>query len=104
MATLNITEYANIGHTYGSEKVLVGQEPSERSQNVTFTSSAQSLTLRAKTRFVRVVSDADAYLKFGVDPTAVATDTRIEANVAEYFGIEPIRNKDFKIAAYDGTS
>ena len=55
-------------------------------------------------RFVRVKADADAHLVFGENPTATVSSTPIEANVAEYFGVEIVRNRNIKIAAYDGSS
>ena len=104
MATLWITEYSDIGEDWGSNKVLVGREPALITQTVSYASSTQSLDLHEKTRFVRVKADADAHLVFGENPTATVSSTPIEANVAEYFGVEIVRNRNIKIAAYDGSS
>ncbi len=104
MATLWITEYADLGRDFKGQVVHVGMEPSLVSQSVTYTSSTQSAFLHPKTRFVRVKADADAYLKWGENPTATVSDTPIEANVAEYFGVEIVRNQQMRIAAYDGVS
>jgi len=104
MATLNITEYANMAVDFRNNIVPVGEEPALGRQTVTYTTSTQSDDLHPKTRFVRVISDADGYLVFGVSPTAVASSTRIEADVAEYFGVEIVRNRTIRIAVYDGTT
>jgi len=102
MATLYITEYKRLGEDQRGHTVLVGQEPSVARQTVTYTTSAQSNTLNKGTKFVRVIADADAHLRFDPDPTATAGDTKIEANQAEYFGVDGV--KQMKIAAYDGSS
>jgi len=104
MATLNITEYANISTDWKSNLVSSGEEPSITTQSVSYTTSTQSADLQPKTRFVRLIADADVYIAFAPDPTATASSTRLEANVAEYFGVEIVRNRDIKIAAYDGSS
>ena len=104
MANLWITEYSDIGESWGGDKILVGREPALAHQKITYTTSAQSVALHEKTRFVRVKADADAHLVFGENPTATVSSTPIEANVAEYFGVEIVRNRNIKIAAYDGSS
>ena len=104
MAILNVTEYATVATDWSSNKVLVGLEPALARQNVTYTTSVQSNTFHKKTRFIRVIATADAYLDFGASPTGAATSTRIEANVAEYFGVELLEHVAIKVAAYDGSS
>ena len=104
MATLNITEYATVAEDWGSNKVLVGLEPALARQNVTYTTSASSVSFHQQTRFIRVIADADAYLEFALSPTATAASTRIETDVAEYFGVRLINGQTIQVAAYDGTS
>ena len=106
MANLWITEYSDIGESWGGDKILVGREPALITQTISYTTSTQSVNLHEKTRFVRVKADADAHLVFGSNPTATVESTPIEANVAEYFGVEKLPNVklNIKIAAYDGSS
>ena len=102
MATLNVTEYANLSEDRNGTIMPVAKEPSLRSFNVTYTTSTASDTLKKGTRFVRLIADADAHIEFGESPTATATSTRLEANIAEYFGVDG--SQTLKIAAYDGSS
>ena len=104
MATLWITEYSDIAESFGGKPVLVGREPSLTVQSVSYTTTAQSNNFHPKTRFIRVKADADAYLEFGQNPTATVASTAVEADVAEYFGVEIIRNQNIKLAVYDGSS
>lgn len=101
MATLLITEMSAIIKDDNSRPVPVAVLPPIAEQSVTFTTSTQSSTLNGATRFVRLIADADVHIAVGTNPTATASSMRLEADVAEYFGI----NQDgYKIAAYDGTS
>jgi len=105
MATLNITEFRDLAFDSRGNPVPVGDlDTVLTSQNVTYTTSTQSATLDKRTRFVRVIADADCNIATGTNPTAAATDTRLEANVAEFFGVQPKGTTGTKIAAYDGTS
>jgi len=104
MATLWITEYANLAEDFKSRTVIVGEEPALTTQRVVYTTTTASANLHPKTRFVRVKADADAYLAFGQSPVATVDSTPIEANVAEYFGVEIVRNRNIQIATYDGSS
>ena len=104
MATLWITQYSNIAESFKGKPVLSGQEPALTTQTVTYTTTAQSSDFAPATRFVRLIADADVYVVFGESPTATAASTRLEANVAEYFGTERIRNQNLRLAAYDGSS
>ena len=106
MATAIITEYRQLAQDANGHTVPVGQEPAIASQSVTYTTSTQSAALSEKTRFVRIVTDADAHINVGTSPSADTSDTRIEANVAEYFGVDPraVEAGNVLIAFYDGTS
>lgn len=53
-----------------------------------FTSGAVSHALDKKTRVVRVKSDADCHIVSGDSPAATTNDLPLEANVAEYFGVQ----------------
>ena len=69
--------------------VPVGREPSV-DQVITFTTStACDDPFAADTRFIRVISSAACYLKFGTAPTAVVTSKYLPADTAEYFAVVP---------------
>lgn len=73
------------------------------SQKVATTgTSAQSAALSSRTNLVRVYADADMFLAFGANPTAVADGTNLflAAGVVEYFGVTP----SDKIAAIQATA
>jgi hypothetical protein len=87
VATVYITEYARVAID-GRGVIQAGEEPSLAEQTVAIgVGSAQSSALNAKTRFVRVHADAICSIKFGSNPTAVATEKRMAANSTEFFGI-----------------
>ena len=69
-------------------------------QVVTFTTSNQSAALNKRTSFIRLLSDARAHVKAGVNPTATNQHTRLAPNSAEHFGV---KGGDI-LAVYDGTS
>ena len=101
MATLNITEAKELAQDVKGQTVLALKMPAAAVQNVTFTTAAQSSAFGGLTQFVRLVADADCWALFGSDPTATASNaTRLEANVAEIFGVNP----GDKVSAYDGSS
>ena len=104
MATLWITEYTNIAESFKGKPVLSGQEPAVTTQTVSYTTTTQSLDFQDVTRFVRLIADADVYVMFGESPTATVSSTKLQADVAEYFGIERNRNETLRLAAYDGSS
>ena len=103
MATLHITEYRALSVDQNGHPVLVGEEPSLITQHITYTAAAASAAMNGKTRFVRVIASADAYLLWSVAGTAATTanGTLIKANIAEYFGTGIAL---LKVNAYDGTS
>lgn len=85
MATLYISEYAELPVGPAGR---VGQMPSEPplvDQTVAIAAgSAQSAAFNAKTRFVRLHTDAICSVLFGSSPTAAATNGRMAANQTEY--------------------
>lgn len=87
MASLYISEYEEMPHTSGS-KVQAALEPEITNQKVAIGgASAPSSAFNARTRFVRLHTDAICSVKFGLSPTAAATDKRMAANATEYFGV-----------------
>ena len=103
MATLHVTEYRALATDQNGRAVLVGEEPSIITQHVTYTTAAASAAFNGKTKFVRVIASADAYLFWTVAGTAATTanGTLVKANVPEYFGVGIAL---LKVSAYDGTS
>ncbi len=100
MAILNITEFRDLAEDSKGRQVQIGKFPAVRSQAVTYTTATDALALRKRTRFIRVLADADAFLEF--NGAATASSMKIEANVAEYFGVDG--SKEMTISVYDGSS
>lgn len=101
MALAKITEYSHAARRAVSV-IPVGLEPSLTVQNVTFTTAAASNPFNGETHLIRVKADIKAYIRIGKpgQTVALATDTDLEANSAEYFGVTP----GDVISVYDGTS
>jgi hypothetical protein len=95
MAGILITESVGAGK-YGMP--IMG--PSFSTQSVSYTTSTQSSAFASDTNIVRIIADADVYLEFGSNPTALVTSIRVPANTVEYFAVNP----GYKVAAYDGSS
>ena len=94
MADLYVTEYSNLalnGHA------PIPQEPAIAQQKVTFTTTTASAAFNERTRFVRIVASADAYVTFATSPTATTSDQFLSAEM-EYFRGVP-EGKAFKVAA-----
>lgn len=102
MANMYIREYRYVLRDEGGNIVQAGHEDGYRTgQAVTFTTSTQSAAFQSDTRFVRITTDAEAFLDFGSNPAAVAADgIQVQADTPEFFGVEPGQ----KVAAYDGVS
>ena len=101
MAILSITEYSDLAQDAMGRVIQVGYHPAVTVQTVTYTTSTAATAFNGKTKLIRVIADADAYIN--IQPTSIAataTSTRIEANVAEYFGVHP----GHVLQVYDGTS
>jgi hypothetical protein len=90
MAVLYISEYDRQCIDYLRLGVPAPQEPSIAEQSVAIGgTSAASAAFNAKTKFVRVHTDAICSIAFGVSPTAVATAKRMAAGQTEFFGVRP---------------
>lgn len=92
MSNLSITEYQYAGQSDNTVAFQAGLEPAVTHQNVTFTTTpaVQSVAFNTNTKLVRIISDADARVTFGANPTAVVTtDMLIVAGNAEYFAVAP---------------
>ena len=93
MAQARIT-YGVIGKS-GAQVML----PSE-TEIITYSSSTQSAVFDDVADIIRFQADADAYLRFGENPTATANDLLVPEGTIEYFAI---RN-GVRVAIYDGIS
>lgn len=90
MAVVYISEYAEAPNIKTGQMLAAGSEPSLAEQTVAIgAGSVQSAAFNAKTRFIRLHTDAVCSYKFGSNPTATATTPRMAANSTEYFGVVP---------------
>ena len=99
MTILQITEYAASGLDVNGVPAQIAKEPALAYQEITTSgTSAASAAFNADTRLIRISADAAVRIRFGANPTALATDTRVIADATEYFGVIPGQ----KIAAIVG--
>ena len=78
MAKLYITEYAALGPGgAGGTVAQIAYEPPIASQVVTFTTTTQSSSFNAATKFVLIHTDAICSIEFGTSPTATPNTVRI---------------------------
>lgn len=90
MALIDITEYSELAVTGAGFKVMAGQEPSLKNQQVSIGgTSAQSTAFGDTTRFVRIHTDSACRVAIGTNPTASSTSMRIGAGGTEYLGVMP---------------
>jgi hypothetical protein len=90
MSKIFISEYDRIGRDHNGVSMAVGAEPARDEQVHTFTTTAvASDAFGEYTKFVRIVTDADAHIVFGVGPTATTNSKFISAGAPEYFGVTP---------------
>lgn len=98
MSKLSVTQFDSIARV-SSGSLLCPQTPFISTEDVdTSATSSQSSAFAANCRFIRVVSDANLRITFGVDPTATATSMPIRADQPEYFAVAP----GLKLAAIEG--
>ena len=101
MSDLIITEYDKLGKGRNGVLVQAGQEPAITNQTVSFTTATLSSQFNADTKFIRIISDANAHIVFGDNGiSAAATNTRIIADMPEFFAVT---GGDY-LSIYDGTS
>jgi hypothetical protein len=91
MVKLYVTEYAYLQQDENGRVMNVPQEPAAVEQTpITISgASAQSAAFGAKTRIVRVHTDAICSIVFGDNPTATTNHKRLAADQTEYFGVAP---------------
>lgn len=90
MAKVFISEYARAPLGINGQLLAAGEEPALAVQVVAIGgSSVQSSAFNAKTKFIRVHTDAVCSIDIGSNPTATANTARLAANSTEYFGVYP---------------
>lgn len=97
-----ISEYADLKIANVGMALPMGHEPALAQQQINTTgTSAVSSAFNAKTKFIRVHTDAIVSIKVGTGtPVAVVTAQRMAAGTTEYFAVD---GSDYKIAAIDNT-
>ncbi len=89
MATLYITEFARYGRDLAGKGGPVAEQSPLAEQTVAIGgASVASAALNAKTRLVRLHTDAICSVAFGTAPTAAATNARMAANTTEYYMVD----------------
>lgn len=102
MAKVYITEYADLALMGNGQALQTGLEPPLATQTVAIgAGSVQSSAFNAKTKFVRLHTDAICSILFGTNPTADANSPRMAANTSEFFAV-PL-NQSFKVAVITNT-
>jgi len=87
MARLSIREYEHIS-AVARGIVPVGEEPAVADQTLTISgASAQSAAFNVRTRFVRIHTDINCSISFGLAPVAQAGFGDLVGGQTEYFGV-----------------
>lgn len=90
MAVLFITEFAACSANERGGLNPLPLAPSVADQTVAIgATSTQSAALNAATNMVRITCDTTCSVKFGANPTAIATTMRLESGSVEYIGVVP---------------
>lgn len=97
MATLYVAEFERPRNQW----VNIGNAPPIAEQTVAIGGSSTQCTngFNAKTAMVRVETDSICSIAFGTNPTAAATNMRMNAGDCEYFSVSP----NMKIAVIANT-
>lgn len=101
MGILYITEYAGLMPSPVGGQGQIPMEPPLAEQVVTFTTHVESSAFNAKTRVVRLHTDAICSVSFGITPTATTSMQRMAANQTELKGV-PV-NASYKVSAVANT-
>ena len=102
MAVLYITEYAEMQIGPAGRAGQMPMEPPLAEQTVAIGgTSTASAAFNAKTRFVRLHTDAICSVLFGTAPTAAATNGRMAANQTEFRAV-PL-GASYKVAVITNT-
>lgn len=94
MGKLYITEHSQAD-------INSAKEPPVAEQTITYAGASVqcSNAFNARTRLVRIHTDAIVSIAFGANPTATTDTRRLAANQTEYFSVEA----GFKVAAIANT-
>ena len=105
MTKLYVSEYARMTQASGPGNTVVQapEEPPLATQVVDYTAgAASSAAFNAKTRFVRLHTDAICSVAFGASPVATTAFPRLAAGQTEYRGI-PTDGSAAKVSAITNT-
>lgn len=90
MATLYISEYSEASFGQVARGLPIASEPPITEQTVSLSgTSAQSAAFNAKTKVIRVHTDAICSVLVGADPTATTAKKRLPIDHTEYFAVQP---------------
>lgn len=91
MAVLFITEYAE-AVIFNGQIIPAGVEPALAYQTIAIGAGSvqAAAALDAKTKFVRLHTDAICHFKVGTNPTAVTTESRMPDEGTEFFGVSQL--------------
>lgn len=99
MAVVFIAEFPNPSVFQGGLRPVAFGEPLAEQTVAIGGASVQSSAFNAKTKMIRVHTDAICSIKIGANPTATATTMRMAAGQTEYFEVNPA----YKIAIITNT-
>jgi hypothetical protein len=100
MAFIYISEYSDEGMDAKGRIMPCAKEPAIANQRVAVgLSSTQSAALNANTTLVRINTDVDCCVLFGLNPTATTSSRRMAGNQTEYFAVQ--QNSGLKIAVIE---
>lgn len=94
-----VTEFADAQIDGQGQQIPVAKSEIT-TQAITYTTATLSAAFGDGCKFVRIIADAEVFVAFGDNPTAVAAGIRIPADTIEYFGAE----QGMKVSCYDGSS
>jgi hypothetical protein len=89
MAVLYVSEHAELVVHQGGGGQALSEPPIVEDTVAIGGTSAQSDAFNAKTRFVRIHTDAICSILFGANPTATTANKRLAANQTEIFRVTP---------------
>jgi hypothetical protein len=89
MSTLFISEFANMAGIGTRFTNVAPMAPLVEQTVAIGGASTQSSAFSAKTQLIRVSADSVCSILVGASPSAAGTNTRIPANVPEYFAVAP---------------
>lgn len=98
---LYISEHEVMGAQHGGLVQAVQQPPLAEQKLTIGAGSLQSSAFNARTKVVRVHTDAICSILFGVNPTATANSARMAAGQTEYFAVP--MGASYKVAVITNT-